>query len=221
MLAEKHQHCPLCPDHARLWENGSYRRYLPGETAGDSVLGIIYRKRCSKCKVSFSLHPEFLLIRRQYSLTVVAAWLWSFLGGASVRCRQFTQHNAQLVPAMSGMSWSDVLDADRVLPGYQLLQRWSTAFCSKAEALLPELVSSAIEIGVTHVAQGRQVVKAAQALETAWLYWEAMWRMSSATATVDSEQAFRQLVRQLTRGASSHKARRMDPRASPYAVLIR
>lgn len=185
------------------------------------MLGTIYRKRCSKCKVSFSLHPEFLLVRRQYSLTVVAAWLWTFLGGASVRCRKFIQDHAHLVPERSGMSWSDVLDSDRVLPGYQILQRWSTAFCSKAERLLPELVNSAIEVGVTHVAQGRQVVEVAQGLETAWLYWEAMWRMSSATATVDSDEAFRQLVRQLTRSASSHKTRRMDPRASPYAVLIR
>lgn len=183
--------------------------------------GIIYRKRCSRCKVSFSLHPEFLLYRRQYSLTVVAAWLWAFLGGASVRCRKFLQHNGHLVSETPGMSWSDALDADRALPGYQLLQRWSMAFCLKAEALLPELMRSAIEIGVTHVAQGRQVVEAAQALETAWLYWEAMWRMSSATATVDRDQAFRQLVRQLTRATSSHEARRLNPRASPYAVLIR
>ena len=183
--------------------------------------GVIYRKRCSKCKVSFSLHPEFLLPRRQYSLTVVAAWLWAFLGGASVRCRKFMQDNAQLVPETSGMSWSDTLDADRALPGYQLLQSWSTGFCSKAEALLPELVNSVVEMGVTHLAQGREVVEAAQALETAWLYWEAMWRMSSASPTVDNDQAFRQLVRQLTRVAPSHKPRRADPRGSPYAVLIR
>lgn len=185
------------------------------------MLGTIYRKRCSKCKVSFSLHPEFLLVRRQYSLTVVAAWLWTFLGGASVRCRKFIRDNAHLVPEKSGMSWSDVLDSDRLLPGYQLLQRWSTAFCSKAEVLLPELVNSVVEMGGTHVGQGRKVVEAAHALETAWLYWEAMWRMSSATPTVDSDQAFRQLVRQLARVAPSHKPRRADPRGSPYAFLIR
>ena len=183
--------------------------------------GVIYRKRCSKCKVSFSLHPEFLLYRRQYSLAVVAAWLWAFLGGASVRCRKFMQDNAQLVPETSGMSWSDTLDADRALPGYQLLQSWSTGFCSKAEALLPELVNSVVEMGVTHLAQGREVVEAAQALETAWLYWEAMWRMNSASATVEDDLAFRQLVRQLARVSPSHKARRADPRGSPYAVLIR
>ena len=119
------------------------------------------------------------------------------------------------------MSWSDTLDADRALPGYQLLQSWSTGFCSKAEALLPELVNSVVEMGVTHLAQGREVVEAAQALETAWLYWEAMWRMSSASPTVDNDLAFRQLVRQLARVSPSHKARRADPRGSPYAVLIR
>lgn len=119
------------------------------------------------------------------------------------------------------MSYSDMLDSDRTLPGYQLLQRWSTAFCSYAEALLPKLMDSAIEMGVTHLAQGREVVEAAQALETAWLHWEAMWRMSSATAELDSDEAFRQLVRQLTTVASSHRLRRADPRGSPYDVLIR
>lgn len=212
--------CPLC--HARLWKNGNYVRYLPGDGAHDGTSGIIYRKRCSDCKASFSFHPEFLLPRQSYSLRFVAAWLWAFLGGASFRCRGFLNRNGVTIPAAEqGVSWSDALDWQRTVPGYQLLHRWSQNFCSRARDQLPRLIDSATAAGVVHLSEGREVVERAQPFETVWLHWEAMWRMKSTTATIDTEEAFRQLVRRLARKPLSHNVRRDGSPEYLYDVLIR
>lgn len=182
--------------------------------------GVIYRKRCSRCKISFSLHPEFLLKRQQYSLQVVAAWLWAFLDGAGVRCEAFLQRYAVgVIGAGPSLSWSDSLDFHRTLPGYQLLQRWSSVFCARARKQLPELMNAAIVAGVDRIAEGRKVVEKAQALETGWLYWEALCRMESTTGVLDTGEIFRQLVRQLTK-SPSHKARRAISGHHLYDVLI-
>jgi hypothetical protein len=73
-------HCPLCllvSAVTRLACNGWYPRRIP-EGLG-WVPGRIYRKYCSRCKVAFSLLPDFVLPYQRYGLGLVAAWLWSWL----------------------------------------------------------------------------------------------------------------------------------------------
>ncbi|MGE0494335.1 MAG: hypothetical protein AB7S38_34300 [Vulcanimicrobiota bacterium] len=69
----------------------------------------IYRKYCCRCRVSFSLLPQFLLRRQSYSLSLVAAWLWAWLNGASTRQREFYLSNQVELPAVDQkLSWSDL-----------------------------------------------------------------------------------------------------------------
>jgi len=222
---EQCQVCPLCPAEleVHLWNNGSYPRLFPGAVPGEAVWSVVYRKLCPECRTSFSLHPESLLKRQRYSLAFVAAWLWAFLKDrVSVRDRAFREAHQMTMPTEDPLlSWSDSLDqpGQRSRPGYQLLHRWSAVFCSRATQLLPELVDATIEAGQPILSDGWAVTTKAQAFLTAWLQWEALYRLEHYTPIIDTEEAFRQLVRTLTK-VPSHKARRAVPRRHSYDVLI-
>lgn len=224
-ILKKHEQtasCPLCPaglsKDVRLWNNGSYQRLFPEE----SVALPIYRKLCPKCRVSFSLHPEPVLKRQRYSLTLVAAWLWAFLKGASLRDRSFLEENQVKLPVEDERtSWSDSLDQQRTRPGYQLLHLWSNLFCSRATQFLPELIGAAIEAGEPLLPEGWEVAEKARGLLMAWLHWEAQWRSRLSTLEVDQSEAFRQLIRTLAKIPLSHEARRDAQRRYPYDVIIR
>jgi len=219
--------CPICladySCHVRLWNNGSYQRLCPGEVPGETSLTFIYRKLCPDCRTSFSLHPEPLLKRQRYSLAFVAAWLWAFLKDrVSIRDRSFRDAHQVKLPAQDPLlSWSDSLDqpGQRSRPGYQLLHRWSAVFCLRATQLLPELVNATIEAGQPILSDGWPVATRAQAFLTAWLQWEALYRLEQPTPVIDAQEAFRQLVRTLTK-VPSHKARRAVSRRHFYDVLI-
>jgi hypothetical protein len=223
ILVEKVPFCPICAPRLRvpLWRNGSYRRLFPGEVPGEFVAVLIYRKLCRRCRTSFSLHPEPLLKRQRYSLTLVAAWLWAFLRlGAATRCRDFFESQRILVPEPDPlMSWTDTLDqpGSRSRPGYQLLHHWRVLFCSRAGVLLPHLVDAVADAGV-RLSEGWKVAERARELQIAWLHWEALacW---NAAGPVAPEGAFRQMVRQLAK-IPSHKTRREPQRRFPYDVLI-
>ena len=175
------------------------------------------------CRTSFSLHPESLLKRQRYSLAFVSAWLWAFLKDRlSVRDRSFRAAHHMALPAEDPfLSWSDSLDLgqQRCRPGYQLLHRWSGVFCSRATQWLPELVNATVETGRPFLSAGWSVATKAQPFLTAWLLWEALWRLEHSTPDVDPEVAFRQLVRSLARGLS-HKGRRVGSDQRLYDVLI-
>jgi hypothetical protein len=167
------------------------------------------------------LHPEWLLKRQRYSLVFVAAWLWAFLKGAVVRECSFLGENGVKLPVNDGRSsWSDSLDQQRTRPGYQLLHRWSTVFCSRAKLYTEQLVNAAIASGNPPVYPDWEAAERAHSLLLAWVHWEALCRAESPTLEVDQEEAFRQLVRTLAR-VPSHKARRVSQRRYPYDVIIR
>lgn len=222
-LVEKVHLCPICAPRYRvpLWCNGSYQRLFPGDWPGEFIATQIFRKLCQRCRTSFSLHPEPLLKRQRYSLTLVAAWLWAFLrDGAATRSRSFLESQGVLIPEQDPlMSWSDSLDqpGNRSRPGYQLLHHWTTLFCSRAQALLPDLVDAATTAGVG-LSEGWKVVDRARELQIIWLHWEALVRWNSASR-VETDVAFRQLVRQLAK-VPSHKVRRDARQRFPYDVLI-
>lgn len=184
---------------------------------------LIFRKLCSGCRTSFSLHPEQLLKRQRYSLAFVAAWLWAYLHGTTIRARSFLETNNVGLPASDPqMSWSDSLDypGQRTRPGYQLLRYWSVLFCSRANSLLPELTQAFIQSQSSgKLADGWQVPERARSLQLAWLHWEALWRARSPGPNIDTKEAFRQLVRFLAK-ALSHKARRAAGGRYPYDVII-
>ncbi len=224
-ILRRHAQTTFCPlgciaetgGPVRLWDNGSYLRLL----LGSSILAPIYRKLCRICRTSFSLHPETLLKRQRYSLAFVAAWLWAFLGGTAFRSRSFLEENQVSLPANDGRSsWSDSLDQQRTRPGYQLLHRWGTIFCSRAKLYIEELVNAAIASGNPPVYPDWEVAERARGLLLAWVHWEALCRAESPTLEVDQEEAFRQLVRTLAK-VPSHKARRASQRRYPYDVIIR
>lgn len=213
--------CPVCAgEPVLLWNNGSYPRLLPGDKPGETVWSRIFRKLCPRCRTSFSLHPECLLKRQRYSLTVVAAWLWTFLMGAAVRDRGFLEQAQAKLPVHDGRSsWSDSLDQQRTRPGYQRLHHWCTLFCLRAKQFLDELGQSAIAAGEPPEYLGWKVAEKAHGLLLAWVRWEALARSRSSTLEVDREEAFRQLVRTLAK-VPSHKARRVSQRRYPYDVII-
>lgn len=226
MLRRQVTICPVCPSELNqgLSNNGSYLRSFPLEVPGETVLTWIYRKLCACCRTSFSLHPEFILKRRRYSLTFVAAWLWAFLKGSSTRSREFLEaHQVKVPPDDPHLSWSDSLDqpGQRTRPGYQLLHRWSVRFCQQAQERIEDVMKSSIQAGQLKIAEGWSVPEKARSLQLAWLYWEAMWRSNSDTNDIDSDEAFRQLVRVLSQTKTlSHKGRRDGQRRFPYDVLI-
>lgn len=215
--------CPLCPGEQELWNNGSYSRHFPTGVPGETVLVLIFRKLCPGCRTSFSLHPEQLLKRQRYSLGFVAAWLWAFLHGTSFRARSFLEsHSVQLPIDDAKMSWSDSLDypGQRTRPGYQLLRYWSVLFCSRARLLLPELTQAFIQSRLTReLAEGWQGPEQARSLQLAWLLWSTMWRSRSPVPDIDTQEAFRQLVRFLAK-APSHNVRRAVGGCYPYDVII-
>lgn len=188
-----------------------------------TVLVFIFRKLCSGCRTSFSLHPEPLLKRQRYSLDFVAAWLWAFLHGTAIRARSFLEaHSVRLPVDDPKMSWSDSLDypGQRTRPGYQLLRYWSILFCSRARLLLPELTQAFIQSRLTReLAEGWQGVERARGLQLAWLHWEALWKARSSVPDIDTQEAFRQMVRFLAK-APSHNVRRAVGGRYPYDVII-
>ena len=193
---------------------------MPGRT----VLTRIYRKLCPECRTSFSLHPEPLLKRQRYSLAFVAAWLWAFLKDKlSIRDRSFLEfHGIRTPDDDPQMSWSDCLDypGQRTRPGYQLLRYWSVLFCRRAQRLLPSLMEAFVEAGCElGPAEGWKVSERARSFQLIWLHWEAMWRSRSCETDIDAEEAFRQLVRFLTK-VPSHKVRRVGGGGESYDVLI-
>lgn len=136
--------CPLCEggdDKRRLTLYGQYPRWIP--VGGCLESGCIYRRYCSRCKMAFSLIPDFILPGRTYGRSLVTAWLWACLGGVASRCEAFYRTWTIRVPARDGhLSWSDLLDqvGQRTHPGYQLLCQWTRQFACRAQGALPSLL---------------------------------------------------------------------------------
>lgn len=214
--------CPVCRARGiavRLARNGWYPRSIPLRP-GDRRGGKIFRKFCSRCRVSFSLLPEFLLRRQRYRLALVAAWLWAWLCGASSRCRDFYRIQGIRFAEASRMAWSDWLDQpdQRTRPGYQLLHRWVDVFTHRARQQMSELVAAAYEVGA-RLEEPSSPFRA-NPLGLAWLHWEALVRAGSAgSGTNDRRAAFEQLIRYLAR-EPSHLARRVSGGVFAYDVLV-
>lgn len=109
----------------------------------------MYRKRCRKCKVSFTLLPLLALAHWQYPLDFVSGWLWAALHGTSCRSRDFlVSRGVPLPEPAAGESWTDQQDGAGVRPCYQLLARWTREFAVRAARVIPALVSLCVLLGV-------------------------------------------------------------------------
>lgn len=141
--------CPLCVRDAVncvLAHNGHYQRWIP--VGVGKVRSRIYRKRCARCRVSFSLLPDFVVRSHRYSRGLMASWLGWCLKGASSRCRAFFQEQGIAHPQPEPLTaWSDLLDAERTRPGYQLLCRWVRSFALRALRVLPTLLAACLFLG--------------------------------------------------------------------------
>ncbi|MHB1938980.1 MAG: hypothetical protein ACYCOR_20760 [Acidobacteriaceae bacterium] len=156
--------CPLCIEHGvehRLAKNGGYGRYIPvGHT---QVWGWIYRLYCTPGRTAFSIHPEFMLERQQYSRDLVCAGLCHWVQGGSARSQEFlTANNIPCPTPEERVCWSDQLDCERTVPGYQLLWRWFTIFNHRAAGLLPVLVTACHLLGCDFRLAGSAVSKLAR-----------------------------------------------------------
>lgn len=216
-------HCPVCELgglEVELVRNGGYPRSIPLKP-GDRCAGWIYRKYCSGCRLSFSLLPEFLLRRQRYGLSLVAAWLWAWLGGASSRCRDFYMAGGIGFTEPDQMSWADWLDqpGQRTRPGYQLLLRWVRVYSRRARQQLADLVDALEDQGAR---LNHQPLARDGALALAWRYWEALSRSSSTKPSdlvFDDQATFQNLVRYLAR-EPSHVVRRASGGILSYDVLV-
>lgn len=210
--------CPLCERQGavrRLARNGRYRRWIP--IGSGRVAGWIYRRYCRVCKVAFSLIPDFILRGHSYSRFLVVSWLWSCLGGQSSRSRPFLVQAGIEHPAPEvGVSWTDLLDAERTRPGYQTLSRWTRRFSARARKRVAHLVQTCIG---TEVDFKRDVAECLSSLTSVPRYARALavvvglWRailQTSATAPVDLYEALDSVVPHLCNRVlePSHKLRR-------------
>jgi hypothetical protein len=154
--------CPLCLAEnvrRRLARNGWYPRRIPDEATWQP--GRAYRKKCSRCKVSFTLLPDFVLEDRSYGKGVVADWLWLALQGEPCRSRRFYEEQGLLAelaepadpqtaePLDPLLSWTDEVDTrNRPLrPCPSLLNRWLRASVVASRAWLPLLVTACVAVG--------------------------------------------------------------------------
>ena len=86
--------------------------------------------------------------------------------------------------------------------------------------MLPSIMEAFVEEGCeTKLTEGWKVSERARSFQLVWLHWKAMWRSRSCGPDIDTEEAFRQLVRFLTK-VPSHKVRRAGGGSEPYDVLI-
>lgn len=148
--------CPLCikdTEHV-LARNGSFPRWIPPPQGppNERRLSKIFRKRCSRCRVTFSLLPDFIVKGHRYRCVLIVDRLWDCLNGASCRSREFLERNS--IPYVTDepsdlpqTCWSDLLDDVRTQPGYQLQARWVTRFSARALAAVPRLMVACIAVG--------------------------------------------------------------------------
>ena len=108
----------------------------------------------SRCRVTFSLLPEFIVKRHRYRCVLIFDRLWDCLNGVSCRSREFMERHS--IPYASPTDepselpktcWSDLLDSVRTRPGYQLQALWVTRFSARAQAAVPRLMMACIAIG--------------------------------------------------------------------------
>jgi hypothetical protein len=110
---------------------------------GTFARGYIYRKKCHRCKVPFSLLPGFLLPGMSYPRGLVVRRLWADLEGRSYRDRDFLQaHALECSEPGEDQSWSDHLDAEGCVcrPNYALLWSWTRRFEAPAQRAVAPLL---------------------------------------------------------------------------------
>ena len=131
----------------RLARDGGYSRWMP-TVSGEDKRGWIYRLWCSRCRVSFSLLPDFIPRGLRYPCLFIADWLWEALRGTSCRSRAFLVRHGVACPAEEPLiSWTDLLEQERTQPGYQALARWVTDFADRALSAMPALLTACIVLG--------------------------------------------------------------------------
>lgn len=217
--------CPLClrddVEH-RLARNGRYPRHIPTDR-GAGEPGWIYRKRCSRCRVSFALLPDFIPMGLRYPCLLVADWLWAALQGTSCRSRAFLERHRIPCPAEESehYSWTYLLDFERTQPGYQTLARWVTRFSARALTAVPTLMTACIALGCDLKAEAERfsglVLAPARAfpIAVALLLWSAL-RGTGKPLESELESLVHYL---LWHPRPSQERRRARPWASRYAGL--
>ena len=220
--------CELQSRQRVLARDGSYARWIP--LGNDRARGTIYRKYCRDCDVSFSLIPDFIVRHQRYNRPTVVGWLWTRLGGARCRSRSFLVEHGVDHPAPEGLiSWTDLLDAERTRPGYQLLSRWERVFTLRAKRSVARLVYVCIALGcdfkrevANSLSSLASVPRSARALAVALGLWRSIVQATSTCGSeVELRAAFVSLVTHLTFRPlpPSHRLRRAFSEAVIYDAL--
>lgn len=212
-------------------KNGRYRRHVQVDRC--LVWSWIYRRRCGRCRVSFSLLPWFVVPGMTYGHPLVDLWLWASLWSVSSRCRPLLEKYAVSCPAatpvpeVQASAWTDQLDSEPSRPGYQLLCRWASRFSTLAAEAIPSLVVTFVALRChlrVHLADPLTVLKRvperSYSLGLALGLWRAILEASRTDgAVVSLRDALPSLIGHLAEipRSASHNLRRVSGDDVHYA----
>jgi len=137
----------------RLVRNGSYSRRFPESTGYAESL--VYRKKCQRCRVNFSLLPNDIIPLHSYGSHLICDRLEAYANGISGRSQEFYVSRG-LVPdggddheqkAGRGTSWSDRLTDSPLQPSHHLFRQWRRKWAASAGRCLGGLLKACILIG--------------------------------------------------------------------------
>lgn len=137
----------------RLVRNGGYARRFP--EANGFAKSLVYRKRCQRCRVNFSLLPNDMVPLHSYGLQLISDRLRATANGVGDRSQKFyvsqglfsDEVNDNYKPGARGMAWSDRLNDRPLRPAHQLFRAWRRKWAAAAVARLRELLLACILVG--------------------------------------------------------------------------
>jgi hypothetical protein len=134
-----------------LVRNGDYPRLLPLES--HLVECSICRKKCSGCRISFSLLPNDVVPLHSYGLQLISDRVRASLAGQPDKSREFYEIHELLpdepeIPSgLKATSWSDRLNDEPPRPSPQLFSHWRRKWSAQATAWLRQLLLACLLVG--------------------------------------------------------------------------
>lgn len=130
-----------------MTRNGGYDRYF--EIERRLQLCWVYRKKCPRCLISFSLLPDDVLPLHSYGLELIRDRVLACLDGIPLRSRDFYVDKG-LLPEdeeSDAESWSDRLESEPLTPSHQLFQAWRVKFARRSDVWIKLLLVACIVAG--------------------------------------------------------------------------
>lgn len=129
-----------------LARNGNYRRRF-SKRDGEPRPGPVYRRKCSRCRTSYSLLPDSALAGHTHGRDRVALWLHLSLDGESFRSRRFFGVELGIQQPADDPSWTDHLDSRSPRPAPSRLRAWTRQANRRALTWLAPLALACLAAG--------------------------------------------------------------------------